>query len=86
MSGVFLETFGRLRLLDAAGRECKYPRKGLLLVAYLATSAFSEISREEAAEFLWSHDDRAIAFTNLRKLISRLRVAHGSLLTFSQMC
>ncbi len=83
MSGVFLETFGRLRLLDAAGRECKYPRKGLLLVAYLATSAFSEISREEAAEFLWSHDDRAIAFTNLRKLISRLRVAHGSLLTFS---
>ena len=83
MSGVFLQTFGRLRLLDAAGRECKYPRKGLLLVAYLATSAFSEISREEAAEFLWSHDDRAIAFTNLRKLISRLRVAHGSLLTFS---
>jgi len=83
VSGVFLQTFGRLRLLDAAGRECKYPRKGLLLVAYLATSAFSEISREEAAEFLWSHDDRAIAFTNLRKLISRLRVAHGSLLTFS---
>ncbi len=83
MSGVFLQTFGSLRLLDAAGRECKYPRKGLLLVAYLATSAFPEISREEAAEFLWGHDDRANAFTNLRKLISRLRVAHGSLLTFS---
>lgn len=83
MNRVFLQTFGRLRLLDAAGQECKYPRKGLLLVAYLATGTFAEISREEAAEFLWGNEDRAVAFTNLRKLISRLRVAHGSLFTFS---
>ncbi|MBW9064728.1 peptide antibiotic resistance protein [Rhizobium herbae] len=79
---MFLQTFGRLRLLDAAGDEAKYPRKGLLLIAYLATSASAEISREEAAEFLWGNDHRAVAFTNLRKLISRLR-PHGSLLTFS---
>lgn len=80
---MFLQTFGRLRLLDAAGQECKYPRKGLLLIAYLATGASTDITREEAAEFLWGNGDRALAFTNLRKLISRMRVAHGSILTFS---
>lgn len=83
MNAMFLQTFGGLRLLDAAGSECKFPRKGLLLVAYLAIGTSAQISRDEAAEFLWGNDDRALAFTNLRKLISRLRVAHGALLTFS---
>ncbi|URK89180.1 hypothetical protein LP421_32680 (plasmid) [Rhizobium sp. RCAM05350] len=54
-----------------------------MLVAYLATGAFADIPREKAAEFLWGNEDRALAFTNLRKLISRLRVAHASILTFS---
>jgi tetratricopeptide (TPR) repeat protein len=83
MNAMFLQTFGGLRLLDAAGSECKFPRKGLLLVAYLAIGTSAQISRDEAAEFLWGNDDRALAFTNLRKLISRLRVDHGALLTFS---
>lgn len=83
MNAMFLQTFGGLRLLDAAGSECKFPRKGLLLVAYLAIGTSAQISRDEAAEFLWGNDDRALAFTNLRKLISRLRVDHGAVLTFS---
>ncbi len=83
MNPLFLQTFGGLRLLDAAGRERKFPRKGLLLLAYLAIGTSAEISRDEAAEFLWGSDDRALAFTNLRKLISRLRAADGALLTFS---
>jgi tetratricopeptide (TPR) repeat protein len=83
MNAMFLQTFGGLRLLDAAGSECKFPRKGLLLVAYLAIGTSAQISRDEAAEFLWGNDDRALAFTNLRKLISRLRVDHSALLTFS---
>ena len=80
---MFLQTFGRLRLLDAAGQECRYPRKGLFLVAYLATGASAEISRDEAADLLWGNEDRALAFTNLRKLISRLRAVHGPVLTIS---
>lgn len=83
MNPMFLQTFGGLRLLDAARRECKFPRKGLLLLAYLAIGTSTEISRDEAAEFLWGNEDRALAFTNLRKLISRLRGVHGPLLTFS---
>ncbi|WP_426130532.1 peptide antibiotic resistance protein [Pararhizobium sp. PWRC1-1] len=83
MNPMLLQTFGGLRLLDAAGRECKFPRKGLLLVAYLAIGTSAEISRDEAAEFLWGNDDRALAFTNLRKLISRLRAADSALLRFS---
>lgn len=80
---MFLQTFGRLRLLDAAGQECRYPRKGLFLIAYLATGTSAEICRDEAAELLWGNEDRALAFTNLRKLISRLRTAHGPALTIS---
>lgn len=80
---MFLQTFGRLCLLDAAGQECRYPRKGLFLVAYLATGASAEIGRDEAADLLWGNEDRALAFTNLRKLISRLRAAHGPVLTIS---
>lgn len=83
MNQMFLQTFGRLRLLDAAGQECKYPRKGLLLIAYMACSPFSEISRDEAADFLWGSGDRALAFTNLRKLISRLRTTPETVLSFS---
>ena len=83
MKPMFLQTFGRLCLLDAAGQECRYPRKGLFLVAYLATGASAEISRDEAADLLWGSEDRALAFTNLRKLISRLRAAHGPVLTIS---
>lgn len=80
---MLLQTFSRLRLLDAAGQECRYPRKGLFLVAYLATGASAEISRDEAADLLWGNEDRALAFTNLRKLISRLRAADGPILTIS---
>ncbi|WP_455273606.1 hypothetical protein [Rhizobium herbae] len=54
-----------------------------MLVAYLATGAFADIPREKAAEFLWGNEDRALAFTNLRKLISRMRAMHASFLTFS---
>lgn len=78
-----LQTFGRLRLLDAAGQECRSSRKALFLAAYLATGTHAEISRSEAAELLWGNDDRALALTNLRKLISRLDAALGSVLTIS---
>ncbi|WP_276119594.1 hypothetical protein [Pararhizobium qamdonense] len=80
---MFLQTFGGLRLLDAAGQECRYPRKGLFLLAYLATGTSAEISRSEAADLLWGSEERALAFTNLRKLISRLPVAYASMLTIA---
>jgi len=80
---MLLQTFGGLRLLDAAGQECRYPRKGLFLLAYLATGTSPEISRSQAAELLWGHEDRALALTNLRKLISRLPRADAPLLTIT---
>ncbi|WP_149740136.1 tetratricopeptide repeat protein [Rhizobium sp. RU20A] len=55
------------------------PRKALLLLARLRLSDGGAISRDDAADFLWTVDDHALALTNLRKMLSRVQTMQSEL-------
>lgn len=73
--------FGDARLLDATGRRAPLPHKALILALFLILSnRRAEVSRIEAADFLWP--DAPHALTNLRQLIARVRRIQGDLCLF----
>ncbi|OCO99213.1 MULTISPECIES: hypothetical protein [unclassified Ensifer] len=83
-----LQTLGRLRLVDADGREVVFPEKGLLVLCYLIVGGHSEQSRNDVAKLLWDEVVPSQAFVNLRKTISRISARQQELgchfLSFSQ--
>ncbi len=74
-----LESFGTLRLLDAAGGVVAFPEKGLLTLCYLLDQADSECPRATLARFLWDSDDNPDIMANLRKTISRVQARQAEL-------
>ncbi|HEV7322844.1 MAG TPA: SARP family transcriptional regulator [Ensifer sp.] len=83
-----LQTLGRLRLVDAGGREVAFPEKGLLVLCHLIVGKHSEQSRNDVAKLLWDEVVPSQAFVNLRKTISRIIARQEELgchfLSFSQ--
>lgn len=77
--GFFLQTIGKLRLVDASEKEVAFPEKGLLLLAYLLTTKLGSAYRSELADFLWNHEDAGASLTNLRKTISRIKARQDEL-------
>lgn len=55
------------------GLPVVFPAKGFQLIALLARSPSGTVRRREAASLLWSRDTGAVAFANLRQLLSRIR-------------
>ncbi len=68
-----LRTFGEIALLDSAERQIAFPKKALLILAYLLASDNKSISRASMARFLWGEGDIANSLANLRKLVSRIK-------------
>lgn len=83
-----LQTLGRLRLVDADGREVAFPEKGLLILSHLIVDGHQEQSRNDVAKLLWDEIVPSQAFVNLRKTISRIIARQDELdrhfLSFSQ--
>ncbi len=83
-----LQTLGRLRLVDADGREVAFPEKGLLILCYFIVGGHREQSRNDIAKLLWDEVVPSQAFVNLRKTISRISARQDELgchfLSFSQ--
>lgn len=74
-----LESFGALRLLNAAGEPVTFPEKGLLTLCYLLDGPDSECSRGTLARFLWDNADNPDIMANLRKMISRVQARQAEL-------
>ncbi|MEK1945041.1 MAG: hypothetical protein AAAB36_05605 [Ensifer adhaerens] len=68
-----LRTFGGLELLDEHGHAIPFPAKALVILAYLFSTGRRTATRMEVAELLWGRGTPSVAFTNLRRLISRIR-------------
>lgn len=68
-----LRTFGGLELLDDQGQAIAFPAKALVILAYLFSTGRRTATRTEVAELLWGSGAPASAFTNLRRLISRIK-------------
>ncbi|MCZ4094020.1 SARP family transcriptional regulator [Sinorhizobium psoraleae] len=83
-----LQTLGRLRLLNEAGREVAFPEKGLLILCLAIANGYREQSRADMAKLLWDEVEPSQAYVNLRKTISRIAARQTELgrtfLTFSQ--
>ena len=84
-----LRTFGEIALLDGDEHQIKFPKKALLIIAYLLASDRKSVSRTNMARFLWGDGDLANSLTNLRKLVSRIKSRQSELntefLTFDDM-
>lgn len=76
-----LRTFGGLELLDGQGQAIAFPAKALVILAYLFSTGRRTATRTEVAELLWGSDAPASAFTNLRRLISRIKARQSELNT-----
>ena len=74
-----LESFGALRLLNAAGEPVSFPEKALLTLCYLLDRPDSECPRGTLARFLWDSHDNADIMANLRKMISRVLARQAEL-------
>lgn len=74
-----LKTFGEIALLDSAERPIAFPKKALLIIAYLLASDGKSVSRTSMARFLWGEGDLANSLTNLRKLVSRIKSRQSEL-------
>lgn len=74
-----LRTFGRLELLDKQGRVLPFPKKGLVLIAYLCAADRRSVTRATAAELLWGKTNQATSLANFRSLISRTRSSQRQL-------
>ncbi|MGM4913049.1 SARP family transcriptional regulator [Rhizobium sp. 768_B6_N1_8] len=74
-----LESFGTLRLLNAAGEPVSFPEKGLLTLCYLLDRPDSECSRGALARFLWDSAGNPDIMANLRKMISRVQARQAEL-------
>ncbi len=68
-----LRTFGEIALLDSDEHQIAFPKKALLIIAYLLASDSKSVSRTNMARFLWGEGDLANSLTNLRKLVSRIK-------------
>ena len=76
-----LRTFGEIALLDDGEHQIKFPKKALLIIAYLLASDRKSVSRTNMARFLWGDGDLANSLTNLRKLVSRIKSRQSELNT-----
>ncbi|GAC1040546.1 adenylate cyclase [Rhizobium sp. No.120] len=76
-----LRTFGEIALLDGGEYQITFPKKALLIIAYLLTSDRKSVSRTNMARFLWGDGDLANSLTNLRKLVSRIKSRQSELNT-----
>ena len=74
-----LRTFGEIALLDSEERQIAFPKKALLIIAYLLASDSKSVSRTSMARFLWGEGDLANSLTNLRKLVSRIKSRQSEL-------
>ena len=52
-----------------------FPAKGFQLIALLALSPSSRMTRKELASFLWESESESLALSNLRQLLSRMKKA-----------
>nr|NLR87974.1 hypothetical protein [Rhizobium sp. P28RR-XV] len=77
--GFSLRTFGEVTLLDGQERQIAFPKKALLILAYLLAMNSRSVSRTSMARFLWGEGDQANSLTNLRKLVSRVRSRQSDL-------
>ncbi|MDK4711810.1 hypothetical protein [Rhizobium sp. CNPSo 4039] len=68
-----LRTFGEIALLNSDEHQIAFPKKALLIIAYLLVSDSKSVSRTNMARFLWGEGDLANSLTNLRKLVSRIK-------------
>lgn len=75
---VMLQTFGRLCLKDRSGNDIPFPEKALILICYLLTTEHLREARSTLANLLWV-DDGGTATTNLRKLISRIKLRQSEI-------
>ncbi len=74
-----LESFGALRLLNAAGEPVAFPEKGLLTLCYLLDRPDRKCSRRALARFLWDSPGNPDIMANLRKMISRIQARQAEL-------
>ncbi|MFK0163520.1 hypothetical protein [Rhizobium sp. NPDC090279] len=74
-----LRTFGEIALLDSDERQIAFPKKALLIIAYLLASDSKSVSRTSMARFLWGEGDLANSLANLRKLVSRIKSRQSDL-------
>lgn len=74
-----LRTFGEIALLDSDEHQIAFPKKALLIIAYLLASDSKSVSRTSMARFLWGEGDLANSLTNLRKLVSRIKSRQSDL-------
>ncbi|TXH83262.1 MAG: hypothetical protein E6Q77_04775 [Rhizobium sp.] len=75
-----LRTFGEIALLDSDERPTAFPKKALLILAYLLANDSKSISRTSMARLLWG-GDITNSLTNLRKLVSRIKSRQSELKT-----
>ncbi|PST19304.1 hypothetical protein C7U61_12270 [Rhizobium sp. JAB6] len=76
-----LRTFGEIALLDSGEHQMAFPKKALLIIAYLLANDRKSAGRTSMARFLWGDGDLANSLTNLRKLISRIKSRQSELNT-----
>lgn len=74
-----LRTFGGLELLDERGQVIPFSAKALVLLAYLISTGRRTATRAEVAELLWGRGAPSTAFTNLRRLVSRIKSRQSEL-------
>ncbi|MGY5805393.1 hypothetical protein ACXHMN_28955 [Rhizobium sp. LEGMi12c] len=74
-----LRTFGEIALLDSDEHQIAFPKKALLIIAYLLANDNKSVSRTSMARFLWGEGDLANSLTNLRKLVSRIKSRQSDL-------
>lgn len=68
-----LSTFSQPRLTPEVGETVVFPEKGLVALAYLASTRSGRATRSELAELLWGEPDRTNTNGNLRQLLARIR-------------
>ncbi|OCP35519.1 hypothetical protein [Ensifer sp. LC163] len=74
-----LRTFGGLELLDERGQAIPFSEKALVILAYLISTGRRTATRTEVAELLWGRGAPSTAFTNLRRLVLRIRSRQSEL-------
>src|SRR3569623_1067427 len=57
----------------ASGQRQKLPEKGFQLLAFLTLSPLGRSTRRQLADLLWDSADDAVALSNLRQLLLRIR-------------
>lgn len=72
MAADFLRVLGSAEFV-ASGQKQKLPEKGFQLLAFLTLAPQHRSTRRQLADLLWDSTDDAVALSNLRQLLVRIR-------------